>query len=111
MSGSGTERVSAATLGLARLASVASLLRAVSRWEPKVLFHGAILQTLGHPGLDMLVKLAAIDTTLLALLLSDQLPRGLQSIWTESSGVERHFSAVDGAIDDIEVGGAQSETA
>lgn len=59
----------------------------------------------------MLVKLAAIDTTLLTLLLSDHLPSGFQLVGTHTSSVERHLGAMDGAKDDIEVGVGEAEAA
>lgn len=59
----------------------------------------------------MLVKLTAIDTALLTLLLSDHLPSGLQLIGTHSSSVERHLGPVDGAKDDVQVGVGKTEAA
>jgi hypothetical protein len=59
----------------------------------------------------VLVKLAAIDTALLTLLLSNHLPSGLQLIGAHSSSVEGHLGTVDGAIDDVEVGVGEAKTA
>lgn len=105
------KRVASATLGLAGLASVAVLLGTFRSTQSKVLFHCAILQLLGHPGLDVLVKLAAVDTTLLALLLSHDLPSGFESIRTNSSSVEGHLGTVNRAEDNVKVGVGKAETA
>lgn len=107
----GSQRVTTATLRLAGLASVAVLLRTFGSSHSKVLLHRAILQFLGHPGLDMLVKLAAVDTTLLALLFSYNLPSGLQPIRANSSSAERHLGSMDGAEDDIQMGMSKAEAA
>ena len=47
----------------------------------------------------MLPQLAPEHAALLALLLANDLPRGLQRVGSDTSRVERHLSAVDGAVD------------
>jgi hypothetical protein len=83
----------------------------VASGDSKVLFEGAILQLLGHPGLDVLMKLTSVNPTLLALPLSDDLPSSLERIGTNSSCVERHLCTVNSAIDDVEVGCSETKAA
>lgn len=47
----------------------------------------------------MLPQLAPEHAALLALLLANDLPRGLQRVGSDTSRVEGHLSAVDGAVD------------
>jgi len=107
----GSQWVATATLWLTGLAPEAVLFRALGCSQSKVLLHGAVLQLLGHPSLDVLVKLTTVDATLLAFLLSYKLPSGLKSVRTNASSVERHFDTVDGAKDDVEVWMGKTETA
>jgi hypothetical protein len=98
-------------LRLAGLSAIASSMGIVTGGDSKVLFEGAILQLLGHPGLDVLMKLTAVNATLLAFPLSDDLPSSLERVGTNSSCVERHLCTMDSAIDDVEVGSSETKAA
>jgi len=104
-------RVSATSLRLARLRAEAIVARAPLGPQPKVLLHGAVLHVLGHPGADVLMQLAAIGAALLALPLADHLPAGLERVRSRAPRGQRDLGAVDGAIDDVKVGGCEAETA
>jgi len=75
----------------------------------EVLLEGTILQLLGHPALDVLVKLTAVNATLLALSLSDNFPCSLEGIGTKATSVQRHLRTVNSAINDIEVGSGETK--
>lgn len=55
------------------------------------------------------MKFTAIDATLLAFSLSDNLPSGFERVRTNTSCVERHLCTVNSAIDHVEVGGTKTE--
>jgi hypothetical protein len=95
--------MTSAALWLAGLSAVASSMGVVASRDSEVLLEGAILHLLGHPGLDVLVKLTAVNATLLALSFSDNLPSGLKGIGADASCVERHLCTVNSAIDEVEV--------
>jgi hypothetical protein len=101
--------MTSAALRLAGLSAIARSMSVVASRDPKVLLEGAVLQLLGHPGLDVLVKFTAEDPTLLTLSLPEDLPSGLQRVGTNASCVEWHFSTVDSAIDKIQVGRGETE--
>jgi hypothetical protein len=101
--------MTSAALRLARFSAIACSMSIVASRNPKVLLESAVLQLLGHPGLDVLVKFTAENPTLLALSLSDDLPSGLEGIGTNASCVEWHFGTVDSTIDKIEVGRGENE--
>jgi hypothetical protein len=101
--------MTSAALRLARLSAIACSMSIVASRNPKVLLESAVLQLLGHPGLDVLVKFTAENSTLLALSLSYDLPSGLEGIGTNASCVEWHFGTVDSTIDKIEVGRGETE--
>jgi len=84
---------------------------AVAGWGSEVLLEGTILQLLGHPALDVLVKFTAVNTTLLAFSLPNNFPCGLEGVGTKAASVERYLRTVDSAINDIEVGGGETEAA
>jgi hypothetical protein len=71
------------------------------RRRPEVLLHGAVLQILGHPRLDMPPQLAPEPATLLTLLLADEAPRGLERVWADAARVKGHLGAVNGVVDAI----------
>lgn len=102
--------MTSASLWLARLTAIASRMSVVASCGTEVLLEGTVLQFLWHPGLDMLVKLAAVDATLLALSLSDYLPCGLERVGTEASSVERHLGTMDSTIDYIQARRSKTET-
>ena len=95
--------MASAALWLAGLSAVAGGMGVVASGDSQVLLEGAILQLLGHPGLDVLVKLTAVNATLLALSFSDNLPSGLKGIGPNASRVERHLCTVNSATDEVEV--------
>jgi len=69
-------------LWLARFSTMAGSMNVIASRNSKVPREGTILQILGHPAFDMLVKLAAVDGTLFTLTLSDNLPCGLKGVGT-----------------------------
>lgn len=63
---------------LAGLSSIAGLMGSILLGaQTEVSLHRAVLQVLGHPGLDVLVELASVHLALLAFLLADNLPSRL----------------------------------
>ena len=103
--------MTSAALRFAGLSAIACSMGIIAGWHSEVLLEGTVLQLLGHPGFDVLMKLAAVDATLLALSLSDDLPCSLKGIGTNASCVERHLCAVDSAIDEVKVGCRETEAA
>lgn len=101
--------MTSAALRLAGLSAIARSMSIVASRDPKVLLESAVLQLLGHPGLDVLVKFTAEDPALLALSLSHDLPSGLEGIGTNASCVEWHFRSVNSTIDKIEIGRGETE--
>jgi hypothetical protein len=100
-----------AALWLARFSTIARSMGIFASWDAEVLLEGTILQLPGHPGLDMLMELTAVDATLFALSLSDNLPSSFEGIGANASCVERHLCAMDGAIHQVEVGRTEAQAA
>jgi hypothetical protein len=96
--------VTSATMRLGRFRTNARRFRSIWCSQAKVVLQSAVLQLLGHPGLNMRMQFTSIDTTLFAFLLSDKLPSGLELVGADSAGVKRHLGSVNGAVDDVKVG-------
>ena len=100
-----------ASLWLARLSTIASSVGSLNSAKSEVLLEGAVLELLWHPVLDMLVQFAAEHATLRTLLLAYNLPCCLELIGSNATGVQGHLGSVNGPIDDVEVGGGETEAA
>jgi hypothetical protein len=57
----------------------------------------------------VLVKLASVDTTLLALLLAKNLPGALKRIRSDASSVQGHPDTMDSSVDRIDLGRCKAE--
>lgn len=89
---------------LAGFASVAGLVGSVFLGaQSEVSLHRAVLQILGHPGLDVLVKLAAIHLALLAFLLADNLPSRLKGVRADAASVQGNLGTMNCAVNNVEV--------
>lgn len=49
----------------------------------------------------MLVEFTSVHAAVCALLLANDLPSGLERIWTGTTSVERHLGTIDCAVDGI----------
>lgn len=89
---------------LARLSSIAGFVRRVLlSTQAEVSLHRAVLQLLGHPGLDVLVELASVHLALLALLLADNFPSRLQRVRADAASVQGNLGAVNCSVNNVEV--------
>lgn len=101
MVNSRSDRVSTATSWFTGLSAVTVCSGFLVGGNTKVSLHAAILQLLGHPGLDMLVEFASVHAAVSAFLLADNLPSGLERVGTGTTGVEWQLGSIDCAIDGV----------
>jgi hypothetical protein len=106
-----SQRMASAAFRLAGLSTITCSVSVVNSGNTEVLLEGAVFQFLGHPRLDMLVKLTAVDATLLALSLSNDLPSSLKGVGTKASCVKWHLCTMNSTIDKVEVWCGESEAA
>jgi len=106
-----SQRMTATALGFAGLSPITSGVGVVDSWNSEILLEGAILQFLWHPRLDVLMELAAVDTTLFTLSLSYDFPSSLKRIRTKSSRVEWHLRPVNSTVDKVQIWRRESQAA
>jgi hypothetical protein len=104
-------RVPTASPRLARLTAKASCSCPVDSRQSEVLLHRAVFKRCRHPGFDVSMELAPVNTALLALLPANDFPGRFQRVGTNAARIERQLGSMDGAIDDVEVGVDKTQTA